>query len=97
MAARHKIINSIKWEMPTIPQFHFATPARPRVYTLPDGGKFVVRQREWTWQFGYIYYVNIVAQSLITGRFPRRVFSERELMLFMGKLAVSAGKHGKAA
>lgn len=93
--AKHKLANRILWTRASIPLFHFSTPKRPLTYTFPDSGQFVVRQREWTQFFGYVYYVNILKTSLCTGRLERRVYTERELRLFMGQLTMSA--QGKAA
>lgn len=83
---------NIRYSQATVPLFHFPTPARPLTYTFPDEGKFQVRQREWTTFFGYIYYVDILAPSLTTGRLARRVFTEREILLFMGRLEIAIGK-----
>lgn len=93
MARRKQLPKRILWTRATIPLFHFPTPKRPLTYTFADGGLFQVRQREWTQFFGYIYYVNILKTSLSTGRLERRVYTERELMLFMGMLHMT----GKAA
>ncbi len=97
MARRKQPIpaNHITWKRPTVPLFHYPTKHRPLIYTYPDGGQFYIRLREWTQRFGYIYYVVNVRYSLATSRLERRVYTERELLLKMGMLAVSAT--GKAA
>ena len=84
--------NHITYKRPTVPLFHYQTPNRPMIYTYPDGGQFYVRLREWTWRFGYIYYVVNTKYSLTTGRLERRAYTERELLLKMGNLALSARK-----
>lgn len=83
--ARKHLTPRILWTRATVPLFHFPTPDRRLTYAFPDGGVFEMRAREWTSFFGYVYYVDILKTSLTTGRLARRVFTERELVVFMNQ------------
>jgi len=52
-------------------------------YTLADGTRVSVQTREWTWQFGYLYYVDNLTPGGVLGSRPKRVLTEREFMAYM--------------
>lgn len=66
----------------------YRKPTRPvyrlhKVYTLADGSRVWVQTREWTWQFGYLYYVDNLTPGGVLGRRPKRVITEKEFSAYM--------------